>query len=321
MFIVTGGAGFIGSCLVKRLNQEGIEDILIVDHLGLTEKWRNLTNKLFADYLEKDTFLSLIEKNGLDKKVEAVFHLGACSSTTEQDASYLLKNNYQFSKVLAKWSLAKKIPFIYASSAATYGDGSQGYADNEAEIQKLRPLNMYGYSKQLFDLWILRNKLMDKIVGIKFFNVYGPNEYHKGDMRSLVVKAFEQIQKEKKIRLFKSYKPEYKDGEQKRDFLYVKDAIEIVMEFFKKPKIRGIYNLGSGVAKTWNDLANALFKALGQKPNIEYIEMPEILRDKYQYFTQADLKKLRAAGVQHKFMDLDGAVADYVTFLKDGKYF
>ncbi len=250
MFIVTGGAGFIGSCLVKRLNQEGIEDILIVDHLGFTEKWRNLTNKLFSDYLEKDTFLSLIEKNSLDKKVEAVFHMGACSSTTEQDASYLLKNNYQFSKVLAEWSLAKKIPFIYASSAATYGDGSQGYSDNEIDIPKLRPLNMYGYSKQLFDLWILRHKLLDKIVGIKFFNVYGPNEYHKGDMRSVVVKAFEQIRKEKKMRLFKSYKPEYRDGEQKRDFLYVKDAVEIVMEFFKKPRIRGIYNLGSGVAKT-----------------------------------------------------------------------
>ena len=180
---------------------------------------------------------------------------------------------------------------------------------------------MYGYSKQLFDLWVLKNKLIDRVLGIKFFNVYGPNEYHKGDMRSLVVKAFEQIQKEKKMRLFKSYKSEYRDGEQKRDFLYVKDATEVVMEFFKKPKIHGIFNLGSGVAKTWNDLAHALFKALGHKPNIEYIEMPQILRDKYQYFTQADLKKIRAAGIQHKFMDLDGAVADYATFLKDGRYF
>lgn len=321
MFIVTGGAGFIGSCLVKRLNEEGIDKILIADHLGLTEKWKNLTGKLFSDYLEKDTFLSLIEKNGLDKKAEAVFHMGACSSTTEQDASYLLKNNYQFSKVLAEWALARKIPFIYASSAATYGDGSQGYSDDEKKIPDLRPLNMYGYSKQLFDLWILKNKLLDRIVGIKFFNVYGPNEYHKGDMRSVVVKAFEQIQKDKLMRLFKSYKPEYRDGEQKRDFLYVKDAVEVVMEFFKKPKIRGIFNLGSGAAHTWNDLARALFKALGAKPNIEYIEMPEVLRDKYQYYTQADLAKLRAAGIKHVFMDLDRAVADYVTYLKDGRHF
>lgn len=320
MIIVTGGAGFIGSCFLWRLNQEGITNILVVDHLGLTDKWRNLWGKLFADYLEKDTFLSLIEKNTLGKGIKAIFHLGACSSTTERDASYLLKNNYGFSKTAAQWALAKDIPFYYASSAATYGNGSEGYSDEDEVTHRLRPLNMYGYSKQLFDLWILHNKLANRVVGIKYFNVFGPNEYHKGDMRSLIVKAFEQIQKDKKIRLFKSYRPEYKHGEQKRDFVYVKDAVDIMMEFYRKPKIHGIFNLGTGLARTWNDLADSLFSALKLESKIEYIEMPEEIKDKYQYFTQANLQKLRAAGIEHRFTELEEAVRDYAEYLRDGKY-
>ncbi|MFH1542585.1 MAG: ADP-glyceromanno-heptose 6-epimerase, partial [bacterium] len=245
-------------------------------------------------------------------KIKAIWHIGACSSTMVMDKEFLRQNNTEYSKTLVEFALKENIPFYYASSAATYGDGSLGYSDEDSSSLKLRPLNPYGQSKQDFDLWLISNKLTDKVVGFKYFNVFGPNEYHKEDMRSLVVKAYEQITCDGKLRLFKSYKSEYKDGEQVRDFVYIKDVIDVMWEFAKNPQIKGIYNVGAGQARSWNDLAAAIFTALDLKPKIEYIDMPEIIRDKYQYHTEADLTKLRRAGITHQFRSLEAAVADYV---------
>ena len=268
----------------------------------------------------KNDFLKTVVENP-PKPVEAVFHLGACSSTTETDASYLIKNNYQYSKSLAQWAIAAGIRFIYASSAATYGDGENGFADEEDKIETLKPLNPYGYSKQLFDLWAKRHGLLEKIVGLKYFNVFGPNEYHKADMRSFVLKAFEQINAAGRVRLFKSYRPEYPDGGQKRDFLYVKDAVDMTLFFYDNPQIGGLFNIGTGIARSWNDLANAVFAAMAKKPNIEYIEMPDSIRGQYQYFTQADISKLRSAGCGKKPTSLESAIKDYVqNYLQKGEY-
>ena len=312
MIVVTGGAGFIGSALVAELNKRGITDIIIVDHLGSDERWKNLRKLTFTDYTESDDFLDHIIDDSLPYSVDAVFHLGACSSTTEADASYLIKNNYEYTKQLALWATDADARFIYASSAATYGDGSAGFSDDEDKLHTLTPLNMYGYSKHLFDQWAKKSGLLEQIVGVKFFNVYGPNEYHKADMRSFILKAFEQIQAEGKVRLFKSYNPKYADGEQVRDFIYVKDAVAATLFFYDNPSIGGLYNIGTGHARSWNDLAKAVFAAMGKGPKIDYIDMPEILRDKYQYFTQADISKLRAAGCKHKHTPLEDAVKDYV---------
>jgi ADP-L-glycero-D-manno-heptose 6-epimerase len=238
--------------------------------------------------------------------------MGACSSTTETNASYLIKNNYEYTKILARWTTDADIRFIYASSAATYGDGSAGFADDEEKIHTLKPLNMYGYSKQLFDLWAQRKGMLKKIVGLKYFNVFGPNEYHKADMRSFVLKAFEQINSTGKVRLFKSHKPEYKDGEQLRDFLYIKDAVDMTLFFFDNPKINGLFNIGTSNARSWNDLVNAVFDAMGQKTKIEYIDMPDSIRNQYQYFTQADTTKIKQAGYNKKITSLEDAVKDYV---------
>lgn len=309
--LVTGGAGFIGSAMVWALNRRGCDDIVICDILGTDLKWRNLTPLRFADYVEGDQLLPRLQ-NGALGKFDLVLHLGACSATTEKDASYLIRNNYEFTKDLCAWSLKNKARFVYASSAATYGDGSAGMDDDESEIEKLRPLNMYGYSKHLFDLHARRGKFLNKIVGLKYFNVFGPNEDHKGDMRSLVHKSFAQVQHENLIRLFKSYRSDFRDGEQKRDFLYVKDAVAMTLHLAANKKAGGLFNIGSGQARTWIDLANAVFSALGKKPKIEFIEMPETIRDKYQYFTQADISKLRAAGYKEKITSLENAVADYV---------
>jgi len=241
-----------------------------------------------------------------------VLHLGACSATTEKDATYLAKNNYEFTKDLAHWSLAQKARFVYASSAATYGDGSAGMDDTDSKLDTLRPLNMYGYSKHLFDLHAKRAGFLNKIVGLKYFNVFGPNEDHKGDMRSLVHKSTTQVQKESVIRLFKSYRKDYKDGEQKRDFLYVKDCVAMTLHLAATPKATGLFNVGSGGARSWIDLANAVFTALNKKPVIKFIEMPEVIRDKYQYFTQANLLRLRGAGYAAPVTSLENAVKDYV---------
>lgn len=315
MIIVTGGAGFIGSAFVWKLNAEGIDDILIVDHLGTSDKWKNLVNLKFADYMHKEDFFSMVCDDDLPfeaGRVEAIVHMGACSSTTERDADYLWENNFHYTKTLAEWALDHDIRFIYASSAATYGDGSQGFSDEHAKIPALRPINMYGYSKQVFDLWALRQKLEKKMAGIKFFNVFGPNEYHKGDMTSVIFKAFHQIRETGKVRLFKSYLPQYPDGGQRRDFVYVKDCVNAMWWLLQHPKTNGIFNLGTGKARTWNDLINAVFAAMDIKPNIEYIEMPEGLRNQYQYFTEAEMAKLQKAGCPVNFSSLEDSVRDYV---------
>ncbi|MGB2705523.1 MAG: ADP-glyceromanno-heptose 6-epimerase [Candidatus Omnitrophota bacterium] len=318
--LLTGGAGFIGSCMLWRLNEAGIRDIIVVDHLGKSEKWKNLVKKRFEDYFEKDKFLDYLESGRLDKKIDTVIHFGACTSTTEQDATYMMENNYVYSRRIAEWALKNRKRFLYASSGATYGTGELGYSDRDEVTVKLKPLNIYGYSKHLFDLWVLKNKLQREFVGFKFFNVFGPNEGHKADMMSMVNKGYQQIKNTGKMRLFKSHKSEYKDGGQKRDFVYVKDAVELVYYFLRHPNKTGIYNIGTGSARTWNDLADALFSALGMKTNIEYFDMPEVLKGKYQYFTQADLSKLKKAAPRHKFFDLKDAVKDYVGYLESGTY-
>jgi len=312
MIIVTGGSGFIGSALVAGLNARGITDILIVDILGKDEKWKNLRNLRFTDYIESDNFLNLISAGRFNLPVKAIFHLGACSSTTETDASYLIKNNFEYTKTTAAFAIDKKTRFIYASSAATYGDGAKGFSDDESKLAQLQPLNMYGCSKQMFDLWAQNNGMLNKIVGLKYFNVFGPNEYHKADMRSFVLKGFQQIKQTAKVRLFKSYKPDYADGGQRRDFLYVKDAVDMTLFFLDNKKANGIFNIGTGSARSWLDLANALFAAMGQKPDIEFIDMPPNVRNQYQYFTQADIGKIRAAGYKKDITPLEDAVKDYV---------
>ncbi|HEV2435040.1 MAG TPA: ADP-glyceromanno-heptose 6-epimerase [Verrucomicrobiae bacterium] len=309
--LVTGGAGFIGSALVWALNRCGCEHIVVCDRLGLDEKWRNLTPLRFANYVEADELLPRLQ-NGALGKFELVLHLGACSCTTERDASFLIRNNFEFTKDLAAWALGQKARFVYASSAATYGDGSAGMDDDDAKLDTLRPLNMYGYSKQLFDLHAKRAGFLKKIVGLKYFNVFGPNEDHKGDMRSVVHKSFGQVRETGVIRLFKSYRKDYCDGEQKRDFLYVKDAVAMTLHLAANEKAGGLFNIGSGAARTWLDLARAVFAALSREPKIEFLEMPGSLRDKYQYFTEANLGRLRAAGYSAPITSLEDAVSDYV---------
>jgi len=320
--LVTGGAGFIGSALVWALNRRGLTNIVISDLLGQDEKWKNLVPLKFTDYIEAGAFRERIAAQaGVFGKFSAVFHLGACSATTEKNASYLIDNNFAYTKELAAWSLAQRARFIYASSAATYGDGAQGMDDRSADLAALRPLNMYGYSKHLFDLYAQRAGILDAIVGVKYFNVYGPNEDHKADMRSLVNKAYQQILETGEVRLFKSYKTEYKDGEQMRDFLYVKDAIEMTIHFAETAtNAGGLYNLGSGEANTWLTLSRAIFSALGREPQIEFIEMPEVLRGKYQYYTKADIAKLRNTGYAKPLTPLPEAVRDYVqSYMVPGK--
>lgn len=317
MIILTGGAGFIGSSFLWKLNQEGIKDIIVVDNLGSTDKWKNLVGKSFLDYIQKDFFLKLVEEKKVGKP-DYVIHMGACSSTTNTDGPYFIRNNYEYSKTLARWAMGHKAPFMYASSAATYGDGELGYDDSNETTYRLKPLNMYGYSKQLFDLWVLNNGYENKVTGIKFFNVFGPNEYHKEEMMSVICKRFRDVRDKGVISLFKSYKDGYRHGEQKRDFIYVKDAVDVMYYFFKNPKETGIYNLGTGLARSWNDIAKAMFSSLGRDARIEYIEMPEILRPKYQYFTQAKMDKLRRAGCSHKFRSLEDAIKDYTLYLNDG---
>lgn len=316
--IVTGGAGFIGSAVVWRLNQLGYDDILIVDLLDRTDKWKNLAPLKFADYMEAVDFFDVIDD--LDD-TDVIFHLGACSSTTETDADFVMRNNYQFTKDLAEFAVSKGIRFIYASSAATYGDGSAGMNDGTDELQNLRPLNIYGYSKHLFDQYAARNGLFEYIVGLKYFNVFGPNENHKGNMRSLVNKAFDQINDTGRLQLFKSADPSYKDGEFGRDFVYVKDAVDMTLHFMDRDTSSGLFNIGSGRMNTWNALADAIFAAMERPRNVEFVEMPEHLRDRYQYHTQADLLRLRTAGYTAETTSLDAAVTDYVrNYLIPGKH-
>jgi ADP-L-glycero-D-manno-heptose 6-epimerase len=315
--VVTGAAGFIGRNTVAELNRRGEQEIILVDELGKDEKWKNLVGLRYEDIVSPEEFLGLLE-DGAYADARSLIHLGACSATTEKDADYLLRNNYQYTRVLCNWAQANEVRFVYASSAATYGDGAQGYDDSDAVTPKLKPLNMYGYSKQMFDLWALKQGYFENIVGLKYFNVFGPYEDHKGDMRSVVLKSYEQIQSTGVVKLFKSYKPEYKDGEQRRDFLYVKDAVDVTLHFaMQEPGAPGgLFNCGTGVSRTWLDLATAVFSALGLPPNIEFIDMPEALQGKYQYFTKADPAKLWAAGYRGVFTSLEDGVHEYVEFLQ-----
>ncbi len=312
--LVTGGAGFIGSALVHELNARGCERIVIADHLGTSEKWRNLVPLRFEDYIEKDDLLPVLQAGGLGD-FDLALHLGACSSTTESDASYLARNNFEYSKLLARWALEQGVRFVYASSAATYGTGEEGMSDREATVEalgRLRPLNMYGYSKQMFDLWAAREGLLNTITGLKYFNVFGPNEAHKGDMRSLVAKAVPQVLETGRLRLFRSHHPDFADGEQQRDFLYVRDATAMTLHLATRPEATGLFNIGSGRTSTWLELADALFAALDREPAIEFIDMPDALRAKYQYRTLADLARLREAGYQAEPTPLATAIDEYV---------
>ena len=310
--IVTGGAGLIGSAVIYELNRQNFSDIIVIDHLGVGDKYRNLVPLKYRDYFEKDTFMEKLLQGRFDSlNIEGIIHLGACSSTTEQDCSYLVENNFQYTKILAHWAVKQNIRFVYASSCATYGDGSNGYDDN-GDITKLRPLNMYGYSKQMFDLYAESHGLLEHIAACKFSNVFGPNEYHKNEMRSVVMRAFEQISENGVMKLFKSYRAEYADGEQLRDFLYVKDAAKMVIYLFNHPEFNGIFNIGSGVASSWNNLVKAVLNAMNKEVKIQYIDMPETLRDKYQYYTLASIDKIRSCGYSEKLTSLEEAVADYV---------
>jgi len=310
--MVTGGAGFIGSALVWALNQRGCDSIVVVDILGKSDKWRHLRPLRFEDYVEAADLADRLSHKRLGK-FDLVLHMGACSSTTETDAEYLIHNNYEYTKDLAEYSMKSGARFVYASSAATYGDGSAGMSDS-AELEylhTLRPLNMYGYSKHLFDVHAAHNGWLDKIAGLKFFNVFGPNEDHKGDMRSLVHKAYGQVAETGRIRLFNSHRDDYGHGEQQRDFLYVKDAVDMTLHVAAGGH-NGLFNIGSGVASTWNVLASSVFTALSKDPRIEYFDMPADLREKYQYFTQADITRLRKTGYTREVFPLVDAVGDYV---------
>ena len=322
MIVVTGAAGFIGSCIVAKFKELGRHDLILVDHFDGDgdPKRANLNGKKYHSYFDKSAFLDEIRSGRFTEKVTCVLHIGACSSTTLQDERYFQENNFQYSCHMAEWAAKIKARFIYASSAATFGEAANNYRDDDATTRACKPLNLYGESKQKFDEWILDRGLQAKVVGLKFFNVFGPNEYHKGDMSSVVAKAYERVAKEGKISLFRSYRDDYADGEQQRDFIYVKDVVDVVIFFVEHERINGIFNVGTGQARTWNDLAKALFTAVGRKMNIEYVEMPEILRGKYQYFTQADMSKLRSVGYDKPFTGLEEAVKDYVKYLKDRTY-
>ncbi len=312
MYIVTGGSGFIGSAIVWLLNEAGIDDILVVDNLSTSDKWHNLVNRRFKDYVHRDVFRKWIEGDKAPNSIKAVFHMGACSSTTERDADFLMENNFHYTQLVCTYALEHGARFINASSAATYGDGSKGFSDNLLTTLTLKPLNMYGYSKQLFDVWSYRENLLSQIVNVKFFNVYGPNEYHKGNMRSVICKSYEEIMSGNSFHLFKSDKPEYQDGGQMRDFVYVKDCVKILYWFLEHPDVNGIFNVGSGKARTWNDLANAVYAALDKKPDIQYIDMPEQLKGRYQYFTEANMSWLKEYNCDIQFHSLELGVMDYI---------
>lgn len=312
MIVVTGGAGFIGSAFIAHLNAAGVEDIVVVDELGSTERWRNLVGKKFLSYFHKDEFRDLVGADQLPREITAVVHLGAISSTSERDIDLLMDNNVEYTNLLAHYCIENDIRFIYASSAQTYGDGALGYSDDHAHISQFRQLSGYGWSKQLSDLHALRVGWTSKIVGLKFFNVYGPNEYHKESMRSVVYNAHQQMKERGTVQLFRSYRPDFKDGEQKRDFIYVKDCCRVMSWLLENSGVNGIFNLGTGRARTWNELAAAVAGALDMPVSIEYIEMPEKLRNQYQYFTEAPMAKLRNAGYKAPFQSLEEGVRDYI---------
>lgn len=315
MILVTGGAGFIGSNLVAAFDEAG-EDVVVCDRLRDGDKWRNLAKRRLADFVAPEQlmdYLASADSAGL----RSVVHMGAVSSTTVTDGDLVMDSNFRLSCRLFDYCAARGLPFIYASSAATYGDGSQGFVDDEASVGTLRPLNLYGWSKTLFDRWLLRElqrarPLPPQWAGLKFFNVYGPNEYHKGSMQSVVSHVFRAVRRGEPARLFKSYRDDYPDGGQRRDFVYVKDCVEIVRWLQQAPAVSGLFNVGSGAARSFHDLAIATQEACGLTPRVEFIDMPETLREKYQYFTQANMRKLRAAGYPGEATSLEAGIRDYV---------
>ncbi len=320
MIVVTGGAGFIGSALIWELNRRGITDILVVDTFRYSpEKWKNLRGLRFLDVVSPEELEKTIEASQLS--AEKMFNLGACTDTTERDVEYLLEVNYRWAKRLCLYCLSKGIRFIHASSAATYGLGEKGFSDEERLLPYLRPLNPYGFSKHLFDLWAYRKGILKEIVVLKYFNVYGPNEYHKGNMRSMVVKAYEQIQREGKVRLFKSTDSRFPDGGQRRDFVYVKDAVKVTLFLSDCPDAGGVYNVGTGRSHTWLDLVEAIFESLGKSPVVEFVDMPEDLVPQYQNFTEANVSKLYELGFKDRFFSLKDAVREYVqNYLLPGRF-
>ncbi|ADI38186.1 ADP-L-glycero-D-manno-heptose-6-epimerase [Waddlia chondrophila 2032/99] len=319
LIIVTGAAGFIGASVVRHLNDNGRKNIILIDNLEKTEKWQNLIGKSFIDIIPIENCFDWLK--GKESEIGGFIHLGACSSTVEKNADYLLDNNYRFSVKLAEYALSHNHRFIYASSAATYGNGSKGFSDDHSKLETLEPLNMYGYSKHLFDLWAKKNGVLDRVVGLKYFNVFGPNEAHKGRMASAIVHLLSQVQREGEVRLFQSSEPEkFADGDQCRDFIYIKDAVRMTCAFFNNDA-GGIFNIGTGKAGTWNQIAHALFKALDKEPKIEYIEMPEDLIGKYQNYTRADMSKTAGVLGQSALCEpLEASVIDYVrNYLLTGK--
>jgi ADP-L-glycero-D-manno-heptose 6-epimerase len=310
-FLVTGGAGLIGSNVVRALNERGHRNVTVVDHCNHPDKRRNLERLEYDEYFEKDAFRKMLQDDRLPH-FDGVFHLGACSSTTETNEAYLKDNNTQYTRELCEWSLRNNARFVYASSAATYGDGSLGYCDQDALTPSLKPLNLYGWSKQWFDLWAMETGAIRQIVGLKFFNVYGPGEDHKGDMRSVIAKSYRQVVRDGMMTLFKSHRPDYGHGEQTRDFIYVADAVSVMLFCYDHPEVSGLFNCGTGKARSWIDLAKALFAAAEIPPVITFIDMPESIRDKYQYHTQADMAKLRAAGYPKPFTSLEEGIRRYV---------
>lgn len=321
MIIVTGAAGFIGSCLVSKLNEEGFIDLILVDDFSNSEKMKNLEGKKYSQKIHRDDFIQWLREN--QRLVQFVFHLGARTDTTEFNKEIFDKLNLNYSKDLWKVCVEFGLPLVYASSAATYGMGEFGYDDNEASIEKLKPLNPYGDSKNDFDKWALKQEKKPYFwVGLKFFNVYGPNEYHKGRMASVILHAFNQIQEKGSVKLFRSHNPDYKDGEQLRDFVYVKDVVEVCYFLLHHRKNSGIYNLGSGKARTFLDLVKNTFSALNKAPNIEFIDTPIDIRDKYQYFTEANMNKLKSIGYSKPFYTLEEGVKNYVqNYLVGKKYY
>lgn len=319
--LLTGAAGFIGSYLLGFLNKKGYNNIVIADDFSEEDKWFNFDSKQFAAKVEREELFDWLKKN--DPKIDFVFHLGARTDTTEFDYSIHEKLNVEYSKNIWNYCTEKNIPLVYASSAATYGSGELGYKDDHDIIEKLQPLNPYGISKNEFDKWALKQTLQPPYwTGLKFFNVYGPNEYHKGRMASMVFHGYNQIKKTGKVKLFKSHKPEFKDGEQLRDFIYAEDVAKVCYWLMQNPVASGLYNLGTGKARSFNDLIKAIFKTLNLEPSIEYIDTPEDIRDKYQYFTEADMTKLRNAGYKEDFYSLESGVSEYVQhFLSKREYY
>jgi ADP-L-glycero-D-manno-heptose 6-epimerase len=319
MIIVTGGTGFVGSAVVWGLNERGKEDILVVDRLDHDEKEHNMASLKYEQLIDSDEFREKLEAGFYDDKgVEAIIHLGAITSTTADDKEEIMDVNEDWSKEIIRWCVDRGVRCVYISSAATYGDGGEGYSDDHELFDKLKPLNLYGQSKLNVDIWARDAGYLDEVAGLRYFNVFGPNEYHKEEMRSVLAKKFDEVKDEGVIRLFKSYNPDYPDGGQMRDFVYVKDVVDATLFFMDEKLANGVFNIGTGKARTWNDLAEAMFKAMDKELNIEYVEMPDKLKDQYQYYTQADISKLRVAGFKKDMLSLEDSVKDYVQNYLEG---